>query len=119
MHKACAVEQDVDAVHACHLSGDGGFVEHIEHGGVHIGHTLVRLEQLRVHVGGVHGGTFVGHGQCGRLAYALPGGGDERDFSFESHGVWISRWVVCLWVMAAQSQAMPKPGMSGGMAKPS
>ena len=98
------------------MGGNRFFVQHVQNGSVNVRHTLVRLEQLGVHIGGVHGGAFSGHGQCGGLANALPGGSDECNFSFESHGALISSWVICLAVMAAQSQAMPRPGVSGGRA---
>jgi hypothetical protein len=86
VHKARAVEDHVDAVHAGHLARDGVFVEHVQHGGVHVRHALVRLEQLGVHIGRVNGRTFSGHGQCSRLTNALPGSGHQCGFSFESHG---------------------------------
>ena len=116
VHKACAVEDDVDAWQAGHLGGNRFFVENVQNGGVHIRHALVRLEQLGVHIGRIDRGALSGHGQCRCMANALPGGGDECNFSFESHGALISSWVICLAVMATQSQAMPRPGVSGGRA---
>jgi hypothetical protein len=91
VHKACTVEDDVNAGEAGHLGCNRRLVEHVQHRCVHVGHALIRLEQFGVHIGGVHGGTFCGHGQRGSLANALTGSGDQGDFSFESHGALISR----------------------------
>ena len=88
VHKARAVEQDVNRRQGRHLARDGGFVEHIQGGGVHAGHALVALQQGGVDVGGPHRGTLAGHGQCSGFADALTGSGDEGGFSLEAlaHG---------------------------------
>ena len=92
VHKARAVEQDVDGRQGRHLARDGRFIEHIQGGGVHTRHALVALQQGGVDVGGPDSGALAGHGQRSGFANALAGSGDEGGFSLEAlaHGGVIS-----------------------------
>jgi hypothetical protein len=81
VHNAGAIEQHVQWWQAGHQALDGGLVQHIQHGGAHVGDAFKSFQQLRVEVGGDHLCAFSGHGQHAGAPDALAGGGDEGGFT--------------------------------------
>ena len=85
MHKTGAVEQHVQRRQCDHQRLNGRFVQHVQHCRLNTRHAFIGLEQFGVDVGRPDLRALGGQRQGRGLANALPGGGDQGAFPFESH----------------------------------
>ena len=84
MHKARAVEQNVQRRQALHREFDRHIVEHIQLLRDDPRMTFERFQKFEVHIGCVNRCAFTRHRHCRRAANALPRRRNQRHFSFET-----------------------------------